>query len=186
MRYHDITKDDMNNGDGLRVVLWVSGCSHMCSGCQNPQTWEPDSGIYFDDEAKKELFDLLSRDYISGLTLSGGDPLYPGNISDVEHLLKTFKEQFPNKTVWLYTGDLWEDIRHMPLMKYVDVVVDGPFDKNLKDVTLCWKGSSNQRVIDVKESLESGEVKIYCPDHYTVLDPDSVHGSSRSGVPCMY
>ncbi len=186
MRYHDITKDDMKNGDGLRVVLWVSGCSHMCSQCQNPQTWDPDSGVYFDEAARQELFDLLSRDYISGLTLSGGDPLFPPNRDDILNLLKTFKEKFPDKTVWLYTGDLWEDIKDLELIQYVDVIVDGPFDKNLKDVTLCWKGSSNQRVIDVKKSLETGRVFIHCPDHYTVLDPNSVYGSSRSGVPCMY
>ncbi len=186
MRYHDITKDDMKNGDGLRIVLWVSGCSHMCSQCQNPQTWDPDGGVYFDDEARKELFDLLARDYISGLTLSGGDPLYPGNRDEIFALLKTFKEKFPKKTVWLYTGYTWEEIRSMPVMQYVDVVVDGKYDKNLRDVTLLWKGSSNQRVIDVKESLELGEVKIHCPDHYSVLDPNSVYGSSKSGVPCMY
>ncbi len=186
MRYHDITKDDMNNGDGLRITLWVSGCIHMCSQCQNPQTWDPDGGVYFDEDAKKELFDLLSRDYISGLTLTGGDPLYPGNRNDILQLLKEFKTTFPKKDVWLYTGYLWEDIQDLELMQYVDVVVDGPYDKNLKDVTLCWKGSSNQRVIDVKESLGSGDVHIHCEDHYSVLNPDNVYGSSKSGVPCMF
>ncbi len=186
MRFHDITKDDMNNGDGLRITLWVSGCSHACPECQNPQTWDPESGVPFDDDARKELFDLLGRDYISGLTLTGGDPLFPGNRDDILTLLKEFKDAFPKKNVWLYTGYLWEEIRDLELMKYIDVVVDGPFEKDLKDVTLCWKGSSNQRVIDVKPSLESGSVQIHCEDHYTVLNPDNVYGSSKSGVPCMF
>ncbi len=186
MRYHDITKDDMKNGDGLRVTLWLAGCDHHCKGCQNPQTWDPEGGIEFDRPAEDELFSLLERDYISGLTLTGGDPLYHGNRADTEELLKTFKEKFPEKTVWLYTGDLWEDIKDLPLMRYVDVIVDGPFIEDLKDVTLCWKGSSNQRVIDVKESLDSDEVIIHCPDHYSVLDPSVVYGSSKTGVRCMY
>ena len=186
MRYHDITKDDMRNGDGLRVTLWLSGCSHMCSQCQNPQTWDPDSGVYFDKAARDELYELLGRDYISGLTLTGGDPLYPGNREDVQMLLESVKRDHPDKTVWVYTGDLWEDVKDLPLMRYVDVLVDGPYDRNLRDVTLCWKGSSNQRVIDVQESLASGKVCSHCPDHYSVLDPESVYGSSKSGVPCMY
>ena len=104
----------------------------------------------------------------------------------MEALLASFKEAFPGKTVWMYTGYLWEDAKALPLMKYVDVLVDGPYEKDLRDVTLCWKGSSNQRVIDVQESLVSGEVQIHCADHYTVLDQNSVYGSSKSGVPCMY
>ena len=109
MRYHNITKDDMLNGDGLRVVLWVAGCSHCCKECQNPITWDPNGGILFDQAAKKEIFDQLDQSYISGITFSGGDPLYVHNILEVTALAKEIKEKYPNKTIWLYTGSLWEE-----------------------------------------------------------------------------
>lgn len=153
MRYHNITKDDMLNGDGLRVVLWVAGCSHCCKGCQNPMTWDPNGGILFDDAAKQEIFEQLDKPYISGITFSGGDPLHVANREDVEKLMAQIKEKYPNKTIWLYTGDSWQNIAHYSLMKYVDVLVDGEFKQDLKDVTLLWKGSSNQRVIDVQATL---------------------------------
>ena len=150
MNYHNITKDDMLNGDGLRVVLWVSGCAHGCKGCHNPITWDPKSGLPFDEAAKQEIFTELKKDYISGLTLSGGDPLFPGNRSTIEQLVKEVKENFPNKTIWLYTGYDWEAISNLPLIQYIDIVVDGKFIESLKDAKLHWRGSSNQRVIDVK------------------------------------
>ncbi|MCH5259195.1 MAG: anaerobic ribonucleoside-triphosphate reductase activating protein [Lachnospiraceae bacterium] len=154
MRYHNITKDDMLNGDGLRVVLWVAGCAHCCKECQNPITWDPDGGLPFDDEAKKEIFDQLDKPYIDGITFSGGDPLHSANRLDVRGLMKEIKKKYPNKTIWLYTGDTWEDVMHYPIMKYVDVLVDGEFMIDLKDTKLLWKGSSNQRVIDVQASLK--------------------------------
>ena len=150
MNYHNITKDDMLNGDGLRVVLWVSGCAHGCKGCHNPITWDPKSGLPFDEAAKQEIFTELEKDYISGLTLSGGDPLFPGNRSTIEQLVKEVKENFPNKTIWLYTGYDWEAISNLPLIQYIDIVIDGKFIESLKDAKLHWRGSSNQRVIDVK------------------------------------
>jgi anaerobic ribonucleoside-triphosphate reductase activating protein len=150
MNYHNITKDDMLNGDGLRVVLWVSGCAHGCKGCHNPITWDPKSGLPFDEAAKQEIFTELEKDYVSGLTLSGGDPLFPGNRSTIEQLVKEVKENFPNKTIWLYTGYDWEAISNLPLIQYIDIVVDGKFIESLKDAKLHWRGSSNQRVIDVK------------------------------------
>ena len=165
MRYHNITKDDMLNGDGLRVVLWVSGCSHCCKECQNPVTWDPDGGLLFDESAKQEIFDQLDKDYISGITFSGGDPLHPANSLEVKELMREIREKYPNKTIWLYTGGEWEAIRYLPLMQYVDVCVDGEFINELKDVKLRWKGSSNQRVINVQASLrqEDGMPPIlYC------------------------
>lgn len=156
MRYHDITYHDMKNGDGLRVVLWLAGCSHHCHGCQNPVTWDPDDGILFDWKAKSELYGYLAEEYCAGITLSGGDPLFEGNRAEVRELLASIKHDFPCKDVWLYTGYLWEDVRDFDLMRYVDVLVDGKFVEELKDNTLHWKGSSNQRVIDVKRSLEAG------------------------------
>ncbi|MBS7303699.1 MAG: anaerobic ribonucleoside-triphosphate reductase activating protein [Lachnospiraceae bacterium] len=154
MRYHNITKDDMLNGDGLRVVLWVAGCSHCCKECHNPITWDPDGGLLFDQAAKQEIFEQLEKDYISGITFSGGDPLHSANRLDVRNLMEEIKGKFPEKTIWLYTGYDWEEIWHYPMMKYVDVVVDGEFKIDLKDTKLLWKGSSNQRVIEVQETLK--------------------------------
>lgn len=161
MRYHNITKDDMVNGEGLRVVLWVSGCLHHCKGCQNPITWDPDSGLIFDNNAKNELFDELKKDYISGITFSGGDPLFAKNRPEIEQLAKEIKERFPSKNIWLYTGYPWETIENLPLLNYIDVVVDGQFIERLADVSYHWAGSTNQRIIDVQASLKNGELIKY-------------------------
>lgn len=161
MRYHNITKDDMLNGDGLRVVLWVAGCSHCCKECHNPITWDPNGGLPFDEAAKNEVFEELEKDYISGITFSGGDPLHIANAFDVTALAKEIRVRFPNKTIWLYTGYDWEEIRHLEVVKYLDVMVDGEFEVDKKDANLHWKGSSNQRVIDVKRTLEEGEVRLH-------------------------
>lgn len=161
MNYHNITTDDMLNGDGLRTVLWVAGCEHHCDECQNPITWNPDGGIYFDKAAENELMQKLEPDYISGVTFSGGDPLHLRNHLKVAKLCHDIKERFPDKTVWIYTGYLWEEIRHFSFLRWVDVIVDGPFVKELKDVKYHWAGSTNQRVIDVQKSLEAGEVILY-------------------------
>ncbi len=168
MRYHNITKDDMLNGDGLRVVLWVAGCSHCCKECQNPVTWDPDGGLLFDEDAKKELFAELGKPYISGITFSGGDPLHSANRMDVRDLMAQIKEEFPEKTIWLYTGAVWERILHYPMMQYVDVLVDGEFEAGQKNVKLLWKGSGNQRVIDVQRSLKQADQTtpvLHCGDY---------------------
>lgn len=165
MRYHNITHDDMRNGDGLRVVLWVAGCSHCCKECHNPVTWDPMGGVSFDNTAKKELFEQLAKPYISGITFSGGDPLHSANRLEVSALMTEIKTCFPGKTIWLYTGESWEDIHPYPLMKQVDILVDGEFHIKEKDVQLRWKGSRNQRVIDVQKSLAQDNPAIpviYC------------------------
>lgn len=162
MKYHNITKDDMLNGEGLRVVLWVSGCEHHCPNCQNPITWDPNDGLLFDDDAVHEIQSLLSKSYISGLTLSGGDPLFPNNRNDIKDFIVYIKNQFPNKTIWMYTGYKWSEIKDLPVMKYIDVIVDGKYIESLRDVNLPWRGSSNQRVIDVQKSLEKGQIVLYC------------------------
>lgn len=164
MRYHNITKDDMLNGDGLRTVLWVAGCSHCCPECQNPITWDPRGGIPFDESAKEELFKELEKDYISGITYSGGDPLYPSNRECITKLAKEIREKFPDKTQWMYTGFLWEAIQNLECMNYIDVVVDGEFEVDKKDVQLKWKGSSNQRVIDVQRTKKEGKVILVTTD----------------------
>lgn len=175
----------MNNGDGLRVVLWLSGCSHHCYNCQNPQTWNPDSGISFDESAKQEIFNELSKDYISGITFSGGDPLYENNLDEVLKLVKQIRISFPEKTIWLYTGFCWNYImcsftglqancvvldkkdievweKRRKIISNVDVLVDGEYIDEQKDLTLNWRGSKNQHVINVKQSLKQGKVVLYC------------------------
>ncbi len=162
MRYHNITKDDMLNGDGLRVVLWVAGCNHNCKDCHNPVTWDIRGGIPFDQAAKDELFAELEKPHVSGVTLSGGDPLHPDNREDIGALIDEISRKFPYKTIWLYTGYQWEAIRDLPYIKKVDVVVDGEFVAALKNTQLHWRGSSNQRVIDVQLSLLRGDVVLHC------------------------
>lgn len=156
MRYHNITKDDMLNGDGLRVVLWVSGCSHQCKGCHNPITWNPDCGLLFDEEAKAEIFDQLDKSYISGLTLSGGDPLHKNNIKEINDFIDEVKEKYPTKTIWIYSGYTYEylqnatnedDMLRRTIVEKCDVFCDGPFILEEKDNTCHWVGSRNQRVI---------------------------------------
>ena len=110
MRYHNITKADMLNGEGLRVVLWVSGCSHHCHACQNAVTWNPNDGLVFDDTAKKEIFDELQYDWCSGITLSGGDPLFLGNREEIAKLVLEIRNRFKDKTIWLYTGYTFEEL----------------------------------------------------------------------------
>lgn len=175
MNYHNIVHDDMRNGEGLRTTLFVSGCEHYCDECQNPQTWAEDSGIKFDEDAKQEIFDQLQKDYIDGITLSGGDPLYKSNVIDVFYLLKEIKNTFPDKTIWIYTGYTldeiisyvledscsYENCLRLQIVLMSDVLVDGMFDKNLADVHYHWAGSTNQRIIDVKRSIKEKQVVIF-------------------------
>ena len=161
MRYHDIKTGDMLNGSGIRVTLFVSGCTHYCKGCHNPITWEPTGGLLFDDEAKRELFEELEKDYHKGVTFSGGDPLYPDNRAEITELAKEIKEKFPEKDIWLYTGFIYEGICNLEIMNYIDVLVDGEYMEEFKDNNYHWAGSTNQLVIDVKESLKNDRIKRY-------------------------
>lgn len=152
MRIHDITSCDVNNGEGIRVTLWVSGCNHHCPGCQNPETWSFDSGQPFDKEAHDYLFEELSKPYMDGLTLSGGDPLY--SFDDILPLVKEIKQKLPEKNIWLYTGFTMEQIeasRLREILPCIDVIIDGPYVESLRDVTLAFRGSSNQRLIRLHE-----------------------------------
>ena len=176
MNYHNITYPDMNNGDGLRVVLWLSGCSHHCYNCQNPQTWDANSGIPFDESAKKELFRELDKDYISGLTLTGGDPLFESNLDGVLELVNEIRLLFPNKSIWLYSGYTWSEIfndgvyltrdcagwKRREIVKKCEVLVDGRYIDSQRNVQAKWRGSDNQRVINIQESLKQGKVVLYC------------------------
>lgn len=163
MNYHDITKCDMQNGDGIRVVLWVSGCSHHCPECQNPQTWSPDNGILFDNEAMHEILDALAPKYIQGLTLSGGDPMFCGNRSAIKDVILKVKAMYPDKDIWMWTGYTYEEVMAddtmRDILQYIDVLVDGRYMKEFRDVSIPWRGSTNQRVIDVKKSTLDNIVK---------------------------
>lgn len=158
MRYHNITKNDMLNGAGLRTVLWVSGCSHACPGCHNPITWDEQGGIPFDQAAKDELFAELVRDYISGVTFSGGDPLFPSNRDEIAALCWEIRHSYPDKTIWLYTGYTWNEVCDLPIIEWLDVLVDGRFVQAIADPQLHWRGSENQRVIDVRRTRELGQI----------------------------
>ncbi len=160
MNYHNITKTDMLNGDGLRVVLWLAGCNHKCKDCQNPETWDACSGLKFDAGAKEELFEELEKSYVSGITLSGGDPLFPQNREEVGLLVQEIHKKYPNKTIWCYTGYTYEQIKDWEYLKYIDVLVDGPFIPSMKELGLKWKGSSNQRVIDIQKTRDVGSLVI--------------------------
>lgn len=164
----------MNNGEGLRVVLWLSGCSHKCKGCQNPQTWDVNSGIPFDESAKEELFRELDKDYISGLTLTGGDPLHETNLDGVLNLVNEIRLLRPQKTIWLYTGFTWEDILdedykflemhdalRQAIVSQCDVLVDGQYINSERDITLPYRGSKNQRIIDIQKTLQTGEIILW-------------------------
>lgn len=161
MKIQGIETDSMLNGDGLRTVLWVSGCEHHCKNCQNPQTWDENSGYDFTIKELLILEQELEKDYISGITYSGGDPLHPKNRETVTELARRFWSMFFDKTQWLYTGYHWEQIKDFPIMKYLDVVVDGEFREDLADVNFPWAGSTNQRVIDVKKSLKENRIVLH-------------------------
>lgn len=163
MNYHNIQHDDMLNGDGLRVVLFVSGCTHNCPECQNPQTHPFDSGIEFDQEALEELKAELTKDYISGITFSGGDPMHPKNRDTVAAIIWALSDVLKTnkKTVWMYTGYSWDEVKNELAVRLTDVLVDGEYDPSLSDVNYPWAGSSNQRVIDVQKSLREGKVILH-------------------------
>lgn len=169
----------MLNGTGLRVCLWCSGCNHHCKNCQNPITWDPNDGAKFDTKAKNEIFNELSKDYISGITLTGGDPLHQNNLESVLDLVNEIRLSYPEKTIWLYSGYTWEQIMYpvvtndfnperdkflkmrREIVKQCDVLVDGHYEEDKRDVTYHWAGSTNQRVIDVKKTLEQGSVILW-------------------------
>ena len=160
MNYHKIEKHSIANGTGIRCVLWCSGCLLHCKGCQNPHTWCFNSGIPFDEDALNELCEALNKPYIQGLTLSGGNPM--DNIPEVLDVCRIVKEKFVDKDIWLYSGYTFEQLQQlqsaMCVLEYVDVLVDGPYIEEQRDITLRWRGSRNQRVIDVKETLRLGKV----------------------------
>lgn len=140
----------MLNGSGIRVSLWVAGCEHRCNRCQNPQTWDIKSGILFDKNAENELFEALSKDWVAGITFTGGDPLHAENLSTVQMLVNKVKQTMPQKTIWLYTGYTLQECQKHSLRNEIinkcDYIIDGEYIDEKRDVTLKWRGSSNQRI----------------------------------------
>ncbi len=158
MQYHNITHCDMLNGHGIRVTLWVAGCEHHCKNCQNPFTWDVHGGIPFDKDAYDEICEDLKQDYCSGLTLSGGDPMHIDNRETILRLCQNIKMQFPKKTIWMYTGYTFEEIKTSPILQYIDILVDGKYIEELRDIEMPWVGSTNQRIIDVKETFRKNKI----------------------------
>lgn len=170
MNYCKIFDCDVANGPGLRVSLFVSGCTNHCEGCFQPETWDFDYGEKFTSATEEKIIKLLNRPYIKGLTLLGGDPFEPSNQKGLFHLLHTVKKLYPNKDIWAYTGFTYEQLIKegtycntfitKELLTLIDVLVDGPFILAQKDITLKFRGSKNQRLIDMKKTLETGEVSL--------------------------
>ena len=162
MRYNKIRKMDISNGPGIRVSIFFQGCHFHCKGCFNAETWDFSGGKEFNDDVIKIVLDLCNNDYISGLSILGGEPMHPDNISGTTKLAKDFKEKYPNKTIWAWSGYLFDEyVNRQEIINYLDVLVDGKFDITKTSSDLKYKGSSNQRVIDVKKSLEKGEVVLF-------------------------
>ena len=162
MRYNKIRKMDISNGPGVRVSIFFQGCHFHCPGCFNPDTWDFNGGKEFNDEVINHVLDLANNDVISGLSILGSEPLNPKNIEGSTKLAKVFKEKYPNKTIWLWSGYLFDEYIHdKEIINYLDVIVDGQFKIELSSPLLKFKGSDNQRVIDVKKTIKSKKIVLY-------------------------
>ena len=159
MRYNLIRKMDISNGPGVRVSIFMQGCSFHCKNCFNSETWDFNGGKEFTQDTINEVLDLCKQGHVKGLSILGGEPLHPQNIEGTTALAKAFKEKFPNKSLWMWSGFKFdEDLKGKDVLNYVDVLVDGQYKDELHDFTLKWRGSSNQRVIDVQKSLKTGQI----------------------------
>ncbi len=159
MRYNKIRKMDISNGPGVRVSIFMQGCTFKCKNCFNPETHDFAGGEEFNDDTINRVMDLCANDNIKGLSILGGEPLHPKNIEGTTLLAKTFKEKYPNKNLWIWTGFLFDkDLKGKEVLNYTDVLIDGQYKCDLYNPTLKWKGSSNQRVINVPKSLKKGEI----------------------------
>lgn len=173
MNYATIKWTDIANGEGVRISLFVSGCTHHCKNCFNSVAWDFSYGELFDENVQEQIIEGLKSDYVAGLSLLGGEPLEPQNQEALYPFIKRVREKFPNKTIWCYTGFVLDErtgsltnatkntLYTQRLISLFDVLVDGPFVEELKDIRLKFRGSSNQRVIDVKKTLASNQVVLY-------------------------
>ena len=170
MHYGKINKCDIANGEGIRVSLFVSGCRNRCKGCFQPETWDFHYGMSYDSAAESEILSALDNSSVRGLTILGGEPMEPENQADVLSLLRRFKDRFPEKTAWLYTGNTYEELTGVhknhtehtyEILSLVDILVDGRFIEEEKSLGLRFRGSKNQRVIDMNKTRESGIVTIW-------------------------
>ena len=170
MHYGNIKKFDIADGIGVRVSLFVSGCTHHCEGCFQPETWNFNYGNLFTPDTEKEILDALAPDYIDGLTILGGEPFEPENQAELLPFLKKLKDKLPSKTIWAYSGYTFEELTGTSrarceftdeILSMLDVLVDGEFKLELKNISLKFRGSSNQRVIDVKKTLKEGNIVLF-------------------------
>lgn len=161
MNYLSIKKPDVANGPGIRVSIFVSGCPHHCKGCFNVESWDWNAGEPYTLDTLREITDFLQNSYVSGITLLGGEPF--AQDGDIESLCEVIKREYPDKTIWAYSGYTFEALleKNHSLLKYIDVLVDGRFIESLKDLRLRFRGSSNQRIIDVPKSLEKKDVVLW-------------------------
>ncbi len=162
MRYNTIRKMDVSNGEGVRVSVFMQGCEFHCKNCFNPETWDFTKGKELTEEVVEHILDLCAPEHIVGLSILGGEPMHPKNIEGTTMIAKAFKERFPHKTLWVWSGFLFDrDLKDKEVLKYIDVLVDGQYVDELHDFRLKWRGSANQRVIDVQKSLQKNEVILY-------------------------
>ena len=159
MRYNVIRKMDISNGPGVRVSVFMQGCAFHCKNCFNPETWDFDGGKEFNQSTIDEVLDLCGKSHIKGLSILGGEPMHPKNIEATTELAKAFKEKYPDKNLWVWSGFKFDkDLKDKEVLNYVDVLVDGTYSDELHDPTLKWRGSSNQRIIDVQKSLKENDI----------------------------
>lgn len=161
MRYHKIRKMDIANGPGIRVSIFMQGCTFKCKNCFNPETHDFNGGKEFTDETINKILALCSSDYIVGLSILGGEPMHPKNIDGTIKLAKAFKEKYPTKSLWAWSGYLFDDIVNKEIFNYLDVLVDGQYKDELHHPNIEWRGSTNQRVIDVKKTLKNKKIVLY-------------------------
>ncbi len=162
MKYNIVRKMDISNGPGVRVSVFMQGCEFHCKNCFNPETWSFEGGKDFTQGTIDEVLDLCNQDYIKGLSILGGEPMHPKNIEGTTKLAKAFKEKYPNKNIWVWSGFKFdEDLKDKEVMKYVDVLVDGRYVDEMHNPNLKWRGSTNQRVIDVQKSLKDKKISFW-------------------------
>ena len=158
MNYNKIRKMDISNGPGARVSIFMQGCEFHCKNCFNPETWDFKKGKEFTDKTIERVLELADKEYIQGLSILGGEPMHPKNIDNTLKLVKVFKEKYPEKDIWVWSGFLFDNLKDKEVLKYINVLVDGQYKDELHDFRLKFRGSSNQRVIDVQKSLKRGKV----------------------------